>query len=157
MVSFAVAEGDTVLPGQPVAVMEALKMEHVIASEVAGVVREIALEVGDTIFEGTPILFIEPRRQTGEYVAAAAPDPDEIRPDLAEVQRLHFLATDEGRPAATRQRHAQGQRTIRENIDDLCDPGTFIEYGPTVTAARLRSDTWDTVEERMRAPPPTAW
>ena len=80
---------------------------------------------------------------------AAAPDPGEIRPDLAEVQRLHFLATDEGRPAATGKRHAQGRRTIRENIADLCDPGTFTEYGPTVTAARLRSDTWDTVEERM--------
>ena len=54
-----------VLPGQPVAVMEALKMEHVVHSEAAGVVREIALEVGDTIFEGTPILFIEPREADG--------------------------------------------------------------------------------------------
>ncbi len=149
VISYAVAEGHMVLPGQPVAVMEALKMEHVVHSEAAGVVREIPLEVGDSIFEGTPILFIEPREADGEYVDAAAPDPGEIRPDLAEVQRLHFLATDEGRPAATGKRHAQGRRTIRETITDLCDPGTFTEYGPTVTAARLRSDTWDTVEERM--------
>ena len=149
VISYAVAEGDMVLPGQPVAVMEALKMEHVVHSEAAGVVREIPLEVGDSIFEGTPILFIEPREADGEYVDAAAPDPEEIRPDLAEVQRLHFLATDQGRPAATGKRHAQGRRTIRETITDLCDPGTFTEYGPTVTAARLRSDTWDTVEERM--------
>jgi acetyl-CoA carboxylase carboxyltransferase component len=149
VISYAVAEGDTVLPGQPVAVMEALKMEHVIASEAAGVVREIAWEVGDSIFEGTPILFLEPREAEWEYVAAAAPDPEEIRPDLAEVQRLHFLATDEGRPAATSKRHAQGRHTIRESITDLCDPGTFTEYGPTVTAALLRSDSWETREERM--------
>ena len=149
MISFSVAEGDTVLAGQPVAVMEALKMEHVVRSEAAGVVAEIALEVGDTIFEGTPILFIDPREASGEWVGAAPPDPEEIRPDLAEVQRLRFLSTDEGRPAATSKRHAQGRRTIRESIADLCDPGTFTEYGPTVTAARLRSDSWETMEERM--------
>jgi acetyl/propionyl-CoA carboxylase alpha subunit len=149
VISYAVATGDPVLPGQPVAVLEALKMEHVVVSGVAGVVREIALEVGDTIFEGTPVLFLEPTGASGEYRDAAAPDPDEIRPDLAEVQRLHFLATDEGRPAATSKRHAQGRRTIRENIADLCDPGTFTEYGPTVTAARMRTDSWETLEERM--------
>jgi acetyl/propionyl-CoA carboxylase alpha subunit len=149
MISFAVAEGDTVLAGQPVAVMEALKMEHVVVSEVAGIVREIALEVGDTIFEDTPILFIDPQDVDGQYVGAAPPDPEEIRPDLAEVMRLRFLSTDEGRPAATGKRHGQGKRTIRENIEDLCDPGTFTEYGPTVTAARLRSDSWETLEERV--------
>ncbi|HEY6479688.1 MAG TPA: carboxyl transferase domain-containing protein, partial [Streptosporangiaceae bacterium] len=149
MTSFAVAEGDTVLAGQPVAVMEALKMEHVVVSEVAGVVREIALEVGDTIFEDTPILFIDPQDVDGEYVGAVPPDPEEIRPDLAEVLRLRFLSTDAGRPAATDKRHGQGRRTIRENIEDLCDAGTFTEYGPTVTAARLRSDSWETLEERM--------
>jgi acetyl/propionyl-CoA carboxylase alpha subunit len=149
MISFAVAAGDTVLAGQPVAVMEALKMEHVVAAEVAGVVREIALQVGDTIFEDTPILYIDPQDVGGEYVGAAPPDPEEIRPDLAEVLRLRFLSTDEGRPAATAKRHAQGKRTIRENIADLCDEGTFTEYGPTVTAARLRSDSWETIEERM--------
>jgi acetyl/propionyl-CoA carboxylase alpha subunit len=149
VISIAVAEGDLVRPGQPVAVMEALKMEHVVLAAVAGVVREIALEAGETIFEGTPIVFIEPRDAGGPYAAAAPPDPAEIRPDLAEVQRLHFLATDEGRPDATGKRHAQGRRTVRENIADLCDPGTFTEYGPTVTAARLRADSWQTLEERM--------
>jgi acetyl/propionyl-CoA carboxylase alpha subunit len=149
MISFAVAEGDTVLAGQPVAVMEALKMEHVVVSEVAGVVREIVLDVGDTIFEGTPVLFIDPRDVQGEYAGAAAPGPEEIRPDLAEVMRLHFLSTDAGRPAAADKRHGQGKRTIRENIGDLCDPGTFTEYGPTVTAARLRSDSREALEERV--------
>jgi acetyl/propionyl-CoA carboxylase alpha subunit len=149
MISFAVAEGDMVQAGQPVAVMEALKMEHVVVSEVAGIVREIVLEVGDTIFEDTPILFIDPQEVDGEYLGAAPPDPEEIRPDLAEVMRLRFLTTDEGRPAATGKRHGQGRRTIRESIEDLCDPGSFTEYGPLVTAARLRSDSWATLEERM--------
>jgi acetyl/propionyl-CoA carboxylase alpha subunit len=149
IISLAVAEGDAVLAGQPVAVMEALKMEHAVVSNVAGVVREVVLAIGDTIFEGTPILFIDPDDVDTEYVGAACPDPEEIRPDLAEVMRLRFLSTDEGRAAATEKRHSQGKRTVRESIADLCDPGTFIEYGPMVTAGRLRSDSREVLEERM--------
>jgi len=149
VISFSVAVGDLVRVGQPLAVMEALKMEHVISSPVAGLVREIALGVGDTIFEGTPLMFIEPMEVEGEYLQAAPPDPDEIRPDLAEVLRLHHLASDEGRRAARDKRHAQVKRTARENIADLCDPGSFVEYGPIVTAGRVRSDTPEVIEERI--------
>ncbi|MCA6243704.1 MAG: carbamoyl-phosphate synthase large subunit, partial [Phenylobacterium sp.] len=133
VLSLAVSPGDTVRAGQPVAVMEALKMEHVIASDVSGIVREVTLEAGDTVFEDTPILFVEPGEVEGDYVGARAPDPDEIRPDLAEVQRLHFLASDAGRPQAVERRRAHNRRTARENVADLCDPDSFIEYGPLVT------------------------
>ena len=33
-------------------------------------------------------------------------------------------------------RHARGQRTARENIADLCDAGSFIEYGALAVAAQ---------------------
>ncbi|MCA6231273.1 MAG: carbamoyl-phosphate synthase large subunit [Phenylobacterium sp.] len=149
VLSLAVSPGDTVRAGQPVAVMEALKMEHVIASDVSGIVREVTLEAGDTVFEDTPILFVEPGEVEGDYVGARAPDPDEIRPDLAEVQRLHFLASDAGRPQAVERRRAHNRRTARENVADLCDPDTFIEYGPLVTSGRMRSDTPEVLEERL--------
>ncbi|MCA3708813.1 MAG: carbamoyl-phosphate synthase large subunit, partial [Phenylobacterium sp.] len=149
VLSLAVSPGDTVRAGQPVAVMEALKMEHVIASDVSGIVRAVTLEAGDTVFEDTPILFVEPGEVEGDYVGARAPDPDEIRPDLAEVQRLHFLASDAGRPQAVERRRAHNRRTARENVADLCDPDSFIEYGPLVTAGRMRSDTQEVLEERI--------
>ena len=118
--------------------------------------REVALTVGDTIFADTPIVFVEPQDLGGRFAGAAPPDPEDIRPDLAEVRRLHVLATDEGRPAATQKRHSQGKRTVRENIEDLCDPGTFIEYGPTVTGGCAQ-----TAASRSRngssARPLTAW
>ncbi|MFN7418713.1 MAG: biotin carboxylase N-terminal domain-containing protein, partial [Alphaproteobacteria bacterium] len=149
VLSLAVSPGDTVRAGQPVAVMEALKMEHVIASDVSGIVRAVTLEAGDTVFEDTPILFVEPGEVEGDYVGARAPDPDEIRPDLAEVQRLHFLASDAGRPQAVERRRAHNRRTARENVADLCDPDSFIEYGPLVTSGRMRSDTPEVLEERL--------
>jgi acetyl/propionyl-CoA carboxylase alpha subunit/acetyl-CoA carboxylase carboxyltransferase component len=150
IINLSVAVGDMVRKGQPVAVMEALKMEHVVSAETSGIVREIALEVGDTIFEDTPILFVEPAEvEGGDYVKEEVIDLDAIPPDVAEVLHFHRLATDEGRKEITAKRHASGKRTARENIADLCDPGSFIEYGAIVTAGRLRGDTIEELEARV--------
>ena len=149
VVNIAVAPGDTVRSGQPVAVLEALKMEHVITAPVAGTVREVALAKGDTIFEDTPILFIEPGADDGVFEVEDEIDYDEIRPDLAEINHFHALTKDDARPAATAKRHDQDKRTARENIYDLCDDGSFTEYGPLVTASRFRKDTFEEIEERV--------
>ncbi len=150
VVAISVAEGDTLQKGQPVAVLEALKMEHVIETSEPGVVREIALEVGDTIFEGTPIVFVEPQDVAGEFSTGEEIDLDAIRPELAEVEHFRSLAMDDGRPQRVAKRRAQGKRTARQNIEDLCDEGSFIEYGPLVTATRYRDDTAEQLEERIR-------
>jgi acetyl-CoA carboxylase carboxyltransferase component len=66
----------------------------------------------------------------------APPPPGTIRPELAELRaRLHAL-TDAARPAAVEKRRKTGQRTARENIADLLDEGTFIEYGALALAAQ---------------------
>jgi acetyl-CoA carboxylase carboxyltransferase component len=49
--------------------------------------------------------------------------------------------TDAARPAAVARRRATRQRTARENVLDLCDPGTFVEYGALVVAAQRRRRT----------------
>jgi acetyl-CoA carboxylase carboxyltransferase component len=49
--------------------------------------------------------------------------------------------TDARRPDAVARRRKTNQRTARENIDDLCDPGTFTEYGGLVIAGRRRRNT----------------
>ena len=66
---------------------------------------------------------------------------DRVRPDLAEVVERHGLGLDAARPEAVARRRKTGQRTARENIDDLCDPGTFVEYGALVIAAQRRRRT----------------
>lgn len=149
LVALSVSVGETVRKRQPVAVLEALKMEHIVLTEVAGVVREIALEIGDTIFEDTPIMFIEPLDVEGEYDSGETIDLDSIRPDVAEIRHFHQLTTDEARTDATAKRHDAGKRTARENIADLCDPDSFFEYGPLVTATRYRTDTLEQLEERI--------
>src|SRR4029077_12465376 len=72
-----------------------------------------------------------------------AVDLDYIRPDLAEVLERHRLTLDAARPEAAARRRKTGQRTARENVEDLADPGSFVEYGPLVVAARRRRHSLD--------------
>ncbi|NNC58018.1 MAG: biotin carboxylase, partial [Woeseiaceae bacterium] len=54
------------------------------------------------------------------------------------------LGLDEQRAETVAKRHAQGNRSARENLDDLCDAGSFIEYGQLAVAAqRQRRDIED--------------
>ncbi|MGZ8802354.1 MAG: biotin carboxylase, partial [Mycobacterium sp.] len=57
------------------------------------------------------------------------PEPGELRADLVEVLRRRALTEDAARPDAIARRHAAGGRTARENVEDLVDPGSFVEYG----------------------------
>ena len=52
-------EGDAVAAGQPLLTMDAMKMQHEIRSPARGYVRRIAVEAGETIYEGHALLFVE--------------------------------------------------------------------------------------------------
>src|ERR1044072_726628 len=69
---------------------------------------------------------------------AAVPDGEESgrRDDLGEGLRRRGLTRDEERPDAVARRHEAGARTARENIEDLVDPGSFVEYGRFAIAAQ---------------------
>jgi acetyl-CoA carboxylase carboxyltransferase component len=58
------------------------------------------------------------------------------RGDLEEVLERRALTRDEARPDAVERRHAAGGRTARENVEDLVDPGSFVEYGRFAIAAQ---------------------
>lgn len=148
IVELSVSEGDLVHVGQELVVMDAMKMEHVIPAPVAGEVVLITAEPGDAIVEEHPILFIMAREvAAGEAAQSLAQDLDYIRPDLAEALTRQGYKLDENREAAVARRRKTGHRTVRENIEDLCDPGTFIEYGSlTIAAQRRRRTVQDLME-----------
>ncbi|HVA39218.1 MAG TPA: carboxyl transferase domain-containing protein, partial [Candidatus Binataceae bacterium] len=144
IVSIDVREGELVRKGQQLFVMEAMKMEHVIRAHVSGVVRQIAVAERDAIFEGHPLAFIEEAEvEIVEAAEAEKVDLDRIRPDLAEVYERHARGLDAARPEAVARRRKTHQRTARENVEDLCDPGTFVEYGALVLAAQRRRRALD--------------
>jgi acetyl/propionyl-CoA carboxylase alpha subunit/acetyl-CoA carboxylase carboxyltransferase component len=139
IVSIAVAVGKPVRAGDPVLIMESMKMEHVITAPVSGFVRTLTVAQGDTVFEGHALAFIEPTDIAGAATDAQEDiDLDFVRPDLKAVIERVGATLDAGRPQAVARRRKTGQRTARENVDDLLDPGSFIEYGSLVVAARRK-------------------
>lgn len=130
IVSIDVAVGDPVGEGQPLVVMESMKMEHFVKATTAGYVRRIAVAVGDTIFEGHPIAFIE-AADVADLVddGDVEIDLDAVRPDVAMIIERHQILMDDARPDAVAKRRRTEQRTTRENIDDLIDADTFVEHG----------------------------
>lgn len=137
VVSVDVAEGDVVRPGQQIAVLEAMKMEHLVTTAQGGVVRATPARKGDTLYAGDAIVFIEPAEFAADDVIADEDvDLDTIRPDLAEMRARQAFGLDANRPDALAKRRRTNQRTARENIDALVDPGSFIEYGSLAIAAQ---------------------
>jgi acetyl/propionyl-CoA carboxylase alpha subunit/acetyl-CoA carboxylase carboxyltransferase component len=152
VISVAVSIGDAVPLGVEVAVMEAMKMEHVIKATASGIVRAIHVEPGETLWEDQLLLSLEPSEIAVEAVGAGEEvDLDAIRPDLAEMLERRALTRDENRPEAVKRRHTTNHRTARENVEDLIDPGTFVEYGPLVVAAQRHRRTLDDLLTRSPA------
>lgn len=144
IVSVDAHEGEAVTQGQQLIVMEAMKMEHVLAAPVSGILRRTLAVKGETVAEGQPLLFIEERQgDTAVIVASQELDLDVIRPDLAEALARHEIGLDAARPEAVARRRKTGQRTARENIEDLCDPDSFVEYGALGVAAQRRRRTME--------------
>ncbi|MFD7707171.1 carboxyl transferase domain-containing protein [Streptomyces sp. NPDC059785] len=138
VISVDVAPGDHVPAGGQLLVLEAMKMEHVVRATAPGVVRALHARVGDTVSEGRTLIELDTPADPDAATAAAAEavDLDAVRPDLAEAHRRHGIGLDEHRPDAVAKRHAAGRRTARENIEDLCDAGTFTEFGALAIAAQ---------------------
>jgi acetyl/propionyl-CoA carboxylase alpha subunit/acetyl-CoA carboxylase carboxyltransferase component len=139
VVAIEVAEGDLVRPGQQIAIIESMKMEHLVDAPHGGKVTKVTASKGATLMHGEPILFLEPAEVDGdEAEEEAAVDRDHIRPDLAEVIARHAITLDENRPAAVARRRKTNQRTARENVAQLVDDGSFVEYGSLAIAAQRR-------------------
>lgn len=149
IVSIPVAAATTVKKGAALLIMESMKMEHVISAPSAGTIEALLVKPGDSVQEGQPLLdFIASEEHDVGEAQEGKIDLQYMRPDLQENIDRHAYGLDQNRPGAVAKRRATGQRTARENIDDLCDEGSFIEYGPLVIAAqRKRRSLQDLIEK----------
>jgi acetyl-CoA carboxylase carboxyltransferase component len=147
VVGLFVDVGASVRAGEVLALVESMKMHHEITAPAAGVVETVGVSDGATVAAGQ-LLF-----RIAELTTPAALDDDVRstpvgpigleRDDLREVLDRHAAGLDDQRPDAVARRHARGHRTARENIADLVDADSFVEYGPLVIAAQRRRRTVD--------------
>jgi acetyl/propionyl-CoA carboxylase alpha subunit len=150
VIDILVEPGQRVRRGQPVAVLEAMKMEHEVTAPMAGTVQSLTVTLGQSVAAGTQVAELEPAGDDADS-DADVPERDRApRRDMQDIRRDHDRVMDAGRPAAVQRRHAAGKRTARENVDAVCEPGTFREYGPLVIAAQR---TRRPVEELQRETP----
>jgi acetyl-CoA carboxylase carboxyltransferase component len=147
-----VSVGDPVAKGAPLVILESMKMEHVVRAPVTGTVTALSAEPGAVVATGDPMARLEATGSVGPGAEGpAAPDLDAVRPDLAEVLDRQGRTLDAGRPGMVERRHGQGRRTARENIEDLCDAGSFTEYGSLAIAAQRGRRSLDELIERTPA------
>jgi len=152
VVSVRTEVGEAVSAGQTLVILEAMKMEHIVAAERSGIVKEVLVQAEGMVAAGDPLVLLE----SAVHDEGPAEDPaeistDEIRPDLVEVNERHAFGLDENRPEAVAKRRKTGQRTARENVADLVDEGTFVEYGALVIAAQRRRRPIDELIQRTPA------
>jgi len=146
------APGDPVAAGSIVVVLESMKMEHVVRTPVAGTLAGLDVAVGDLVAAGDRLAVVE-AGSVGDDAGAVDDEValDHVRADLAELFVRRGLLSDAGRPDVVARRHGRGRRTARENIADLCDPGSFTEYGGFAIAAQRRRRSLEELIERTPA------
>lgn len=157
IVEMNVDQGAVVRKGTVVALIESMKMHHDIVAPADGVVSAVDAQVGATLMVGDRVMTLGPSVQTPDgHLPPPSGVPDQHpgagrpmgldRADLTEVLDRHAAGLDERRIEAVAKRHARNKRTARENVADLVDADSFIEYGPTVVAAqRKRRDIEDLI------------
>lgn len=138
IVRVTVEEGQSVSKGTVLAVVEAMKMEFEITAPAAGEVARILAAGGDSVAEGGTVIALHTTTTAAESQSEMQHDLDWIRNDLTETLERHERLQDHRRPAAVARRRKTGQRTARENLQDLLDEDSFVEYGALALAARRR-------------------
>lgn len=141
-----VSAGDDVHAGDPVVVLESMKMEHAVRAPADGVIDSILVAVGEIVDKAGVVARMTP----GLVHRTRVVDDQETggRRDLAEVLDRHARLEDERRPAAVERRVARGRRTARANLAHLVDPGSFVEIGALAIAAQETRHTTEDLIER---------
>ena len=140
VVVLSVSPGDVIAAGQVLGLIESMKLHHEIVAPAAGAITDIVAHENATVAPGDVLIRLSATDEVANVeapVAAVGPRGRE-RPDLAEVVARHDAGRDDARPEAVARRRERGRRTARENVNDLIDAGSLVEYGPLAVAAQRR-------------------
>ena len=135
VVAVKVVNGDVVSAGTEIMVIESMKMEHPVVAETSCRISALFVTVGQSVAEGEVLAECVAESVSTNEVASAVSASGK-RADLEQLRLRQELLRDESRSEAVAKRHAKGQRTARENVADLIDDGTFVEYGSFGVAAQ---------------------
>ncbi|UZD66091.1 acetyl-CoA carboxylase family protein [Marinobacter sp. AN1] len=136
VVTVDVEVGDLVQQGQPLVVIEAMKMEQSVRAAYSGRVNAVTARVGDVIKENDILAIIEPDdadSSTGDSIKASALPFGEKDAgwgvEVEEIQQRLTMAQQMGGKDKVSKQKAKGKLTARERVQALVDEGSFSEVG----------------------------
>lgn len=135
VVAVKVDVGDVVAVGTELLIIESMKMEHPVIAEISCRLTAVCVEVGQTV-DVDQVLVECVAVDMQEAIVREETAETAEREDLTRLFKRQALLQDDARREAVQKRHAKGQRTARENIADLIDGESFIEYGGFGVAAQ---------------------
>ena len=122
--------------GQPLASLESMKMQTLVTAPEDSVISAVLIAAGDTIQAGQLLFEIEAAGTITESTGRVAAEQPATGNLLEDLQTQLAYSSDAVRPDAVQRRHKKGYRSARENLTDLCDQDSFIEYGQLAVAAQ---------------------
>lgn len=137
VLSVPIAVGSLVGAGAAVAVIEAMKMEHVLQAPASFQVEALLVSAGDVIDAGAVLAYgraVHVEEHTGPTASGVAVENWE--PEVAEIARRHQCALEMGGPEKVARQHADGKLDARARIEQIADAGSFAEIGALAGFAR---------------------
>ena len=136
VISVDVQLGERVAKDQPLLSLESMKMQTLITAPHNAVIKAISVASGETIQAGQLLFELEAVSAASELtepVVSVEPTTDDL---LEELHSELAYSSDDMRPESVQRRHKKGYRSARENLTDLCDENSFVEYGQLAVAAQ---------------------
>ena len=145
VINVEVKPGDQVLKDQPLVSLESMKMQTLITAPEEAVIKAVLVANGDTIQAGQILLELECAAAGAKAAPAitrqVVPADQTLDNLLKDLQKQLAYSSDVARADSVQRRHKKGYRSARENLADLCDDDSFVEYGQLAVAAqRQRKD-----------------
>ena len=136
VISVDVKLGDPVVKGQPLVNLESMKMQTLVTAPEDAVVTAVLVANGDAIQAGELLFEVEATSVASEFAGQAAAEQPTSGSLLEELLTQLAYSSDALRSDAVQRRHKKGYRSARENLADLCDKDSFVEYGQLAVAAQ---------------------
>ena len=155
VVSVDVSQGQTVSEGQLIATLESMKMQTAILAPTAGIISALTVALGETVQAGQRLATLT----AGAGQETLAQTPAEIldtvdvnaKSPFTHIYQQHSNTLDHHRQEAVAKRHSKGYRSARENLQDLCDENSFVEYGQLAVAAQRGRKSLDALRSETAA------
>ena len=127
-------------------------MQTAVNAECSGVVASLEVAENQTVQKGTALVTLtatETDNVTQRSTAAPQTSANNLVTPAQSLESFYHRVAQTGdqvRQAARDKRHNKGFRTARENLEDLCDTGSFQEYGQFAVAAQRNRRDYETLK-----------